>query len=123
MSSGCSGQTGITSLPSEGDETSSDKDKKAPSKSANSSCTRFLSPSSAITKRFVQRKSNKAKSDIERCSTSETQAKSRSDTANVTAKSCNPENNGKPHSPNTLQSDTKHQNQNNEEEDIIVISD
>ena len=31
VSSGCSGQTGVTSLPSEGDDICSDKDKKAPS--------------------------------------------------------------------------------------------
>lgn len=122
VSSGCSGQTGITSLPSDGDEMSSDKDKKTPIIS-NSSCKKFLSPSSAITKRFVQRKSNNPKSDIERCPNSDSQAKSRSDTTVDTDMLCNIENSDKPLSPSTLQSETFQQHHNNEAEDIIVISD
>jgi len=107
------------SLPSDGDEMSSDKDKKT----LKSSCSKFLSPSSAITKRFVQRNSNKQKSGIERCPTSESQAKSKSDTTVITATPSNIENNDKQLSPSTLQSDTFHQHQNNEAEAIIVISD
>ena len=116
VSSGCSGQTGLTSLPSEEEEEFPGKDKKKPDAKK---VTKFLSPSSAKPKKFCQTKSTKEAFEANSISCSEYQAKSSSEATVLTTMAVNTEVNYSKAAPNIKVSSASEIN----EEDIMVIAD
>ena len=116
LSSGYSGQTGVSSFPPDGSELSSDKNTKKPM-GGKSSGKNYLSPSSANKKKCHQRKSEKHNSEPEY------HVKSSSDATVVTAMTANGEDNCQAREPIETKAETIRQHQHIKEEEIIVIDD
>ena len=122
VSSGCSGQTGISSLPSDGDENSSEKDKnkQLTSKKAGKN---FLSPSSANKKHFYQKKSNKQKLEAECFSSSDYHYKSSSDATCLSALTANVEDHATKPTKSTKETNISFNVNDDKMEEIMVIAD
>ena len=122
VSSGCSGQTGLTSLQSEEEEDGINKDKTKPA-SQKISGKKFLSPSSAKPKKHHKNKSSKEAFETSSQSCSEYNAKSSSDATVLTAMTVNIEGDHIGRTPNIKVSAVSENNDKKELEDIIVIRD
>ena len=122
VSSGCSGQTGTTTLQSEEEEEGTNKDEKKASthKTTNK---KFLSPSSAKPKKSCQKKSSNEAFEINSHSCSDYQAKSTSDATVLTSMTVNIEGNSAKVTPCIKVSNPSKSYDTKLEDDIIVIRD
>ena len=122
VSSGCSGQTGISSLPSDGDENSSEKDKNK-QLTSKKAAKNFLSPSSANKKHFYQKKSNKQKIEAECFSSSDYHYKSSSDATCLSALTANVEDHATKPTKSTKESNISFNVNDDKMEEIMVVAD
>ena len=122
VSSGCSGQTGLTSLQSEEEEDGINKDK---TKSANQKVAskKFLSPPSAKPKKHHKNKSSKEAFETSSQSCSEYNAKSSSNATVLTAMTVNIEGDHIKTTPNIKVSAASECIDKKQLDDIIVIAD